>query len=245
MDKFAYIFSDGSSRGNPGPSGWGSVVFVDDRVEEIGGFENLSTNNAMEIRASIEALKFLRNFPNKIVMLSDSTYLKQGITLWIPKWRENGWQTANKQDVKNQNEWRELDELIGQRPEGGSVIWKKVPGHSGVLGNERADKIATGFALRRPPNLFSGYATDYFFAFDPAKFINEPLIVKQQKNSKKDKNSFYYLSLVGGVLQRHTSWQDCENRTLGVSGARYKRVFNEAEEASVLKGWRDLGLYRD
>lgn len=164
------IYTDGSSLGNPGPGGWGVVfVFTDkqlaiadenykDKKEkskshiiEISGGEKNTTNNRMELTAVIEALKFLElknsNFLSSkaVVIYTDSAYVLGGVTSWLSNWQRNGWRTANKKEVLNQDLWKELDNLIKNFKN--EISWKKVKGHSGHIYNDKADEIATKIAL--------------------------------------------------------------------------------------------------
>lgn len=132
-----YIFTDGACSGNPGPGGWGALVRRGDEEKELFGAEDETTNNRMEMKAAIEALKSLS--PGATVELcTDSSYLKDGMTSWLSKWKENGWQTASKKPVKNQDLWQELDDLCRQF----TLNWVWVKGHSGHPENERADTLA-------------------------------------------------------------------------------------------------------
>lgn len=141
------IYTDGSSLGNPGPGGWGAVVVSGEKIiKELGGFEKETTNNRMELKAVIETVKYItKNYSKgKITIFADSSYVLTGITSWIFNWEKNGWRTANKKPVLNQDLWKELIELI--RNYDNKINWQKVKGHSGHVYNERADEIATSKA---------------------------------------------------------------------------------------------------
>ena len=131
------IFTDGACKGNPGPGGWGAILRFQDNEKEINGYKPLTTNNIMELMAVIESLKAISK-PFKIVITTDSKYVKNGITTWIHNWKKNGWKTAAKKPVKNKELWIELDYLIQKH----TVSWKWVKGHSGHIENERADELA-------------------------------------------------------------------------------------------------------
>ncbi|MCR4334466.1 MAG: ribonuclease HI [Patescibacteria group bacterium] len=140
------IFTDGASRGNPGPGGWGVVIIMEHEAgnmkhKEIGGREEHTTNNRMELRAVIEGLRVIES-GQKVIVNADSEYVVKGITLWIKGWITKGWKTASKKAVLNQDLWKELLEVS----EGKDISWNVVKGHSGVKWNERADEIATAFA---------------------------------------------------------------------------------------------------
>ena len=153
------IYTDGSSRGNPGPGGWGTILAHDDRVVELGGGEKHTTNNRMELTACIRALEFsIFNFQfSKIEINTDSEYVMKGITQWIKKWQLKNWRTAAKKAVLNQDLWQELLNLT----EGKEIEWKYVAGHSGHVLNDRADEIATSFADNLDPNLYNGPKEQY------------------------------------------------------------------------------------
>jgi ribonuclease HI len=152
MNKEIKIYTDGSSLGNPGPGGWGVVVIQNDKIiDEIGGYEKNTTNNRMEITAVIEALKYIKNKKTiDVSIFADSNYVLLGITTWISNWEKNGWKTANKKQVLNQDLWKELILLV--RESSGKINWQKVKGHSGEIYNERADEIATSYASRQKRN---------------------------------------------------------------------------------------------
>lgn len=131
------IYTDGGSRGNPGIGGWGAVFYENGEiVKELKGSEVLTTNNRMELTAAIEALKSLDEGAT-VDMHTDSTYVRDGITKWITNWKKNGWRTAAKQPVKNQDLWMALDEEIIHH----NLTWHWVKGHDGDEGNERADAL--------------------------------------------------------------------------------------------------------
>lgn len=133
------IYSDGGCSGNPGPGGWAFTFRADGIFEkESSGGSPATTNNRMELTAVIEALKACVPYqPQLIVIHTDSQYVKNGITLWIKNWKRNGWRTASKSPVKNQELWIVLDELNNKLP----VEWKWVKGHAGIEGNERCDAM--------------------------------------------------------------------------------------------------------
>ena len=132
------IYTDGACSGNPGPGGWGAVLIKDAHRKEINGGEAETTNNRMELRAAIEALNALKSAPSKVVLYTDSNYVKGGITNWIHNWKKNGWKTANKKPVKNADLWQALDEAEEKH----NVTWRWVKGHAGHPENERADELA-------------------------------------------------------------------------------------------------------
>jgi len=131
------IYTDGACKGNPGAGGWGALLTRAGKTRELHGGEALTTNNRMELTAVIRALEALR--PGSRVRLhTDSQYVQLGISGWINKWKKNGWRTADRKPVKNEDLWRRLDELAAQH----DVEWLWVRGHDGNAGNERADELA-------------------------------------------------------------------------------------------------------
>tara|TARA_B100000686_G_scaffold332422_1_gene397154 strand:- start:144 stop:575 length:432 start_codon:yes stop_codon:yes gene_type:complete len=135
------VYTDGACSGNPGVGGWGAVILIEnqDPIEIHGGKLN-TTNNQMELKAVIEALKYFEN-SSSINLFTDSKYVKNGIQLWIQNWKINGWKTSNKKLVKNKNLWLELDEQLSKH----KVNWYWVKGHSGDKFNEKADELARKF----------------------------------------------------------------------------------------------------
>jgi ribonuclease HI len=130
-------FTDGACRGNPGPGGWGVVLRAGGRVKELSGGEPMTTNNRMELTAAIEALTALKE-PCRVALYTDSTYVRSGITEWLPAWRARGWRTADKKPVKNRDLWQALADVAVRH----EVAWHWVKGHSGHPENERADELA-------------------------------------------------------------------------------------------------------
>ena len=131
------IWTDGACSGNPGPGGWGAILKSGDSVKELCGGEPRTTNNRMELLAAISALEALKR-PCEIDLHTDSQYLRQGVMSWMHGWKRNGWRTADKKPVKNEDLWRRLDEAA-QRHE---IEWRWVKGHAGDEMNERADELA-------------------------------------------------------------------------------------------------------
>ena len=132
------IHTDGACSGNPGPGGWGAILEWNGHRKELCGGEPGTTNNRMEMLAAIKALEALRKPGRTVILITDSNYLRDGITKWIHGWKKRGWKTASKQPVKNEDLWRRLDDLAGQH----TIEWRWVKGHAGDPGNERADALA-------------------------------------------------------------------------------------------------------
>ncbi|QQA43207.1 ribonuclease HI [Pelagovum pacificum] len=137
-----YAYTDGACSGNPGPGGWGAILIARDgdtivRQKEFSGGEAQTTNNRMELLAAITALEALAR-PSRLTMVTDSNYVKDGITSWLRGWKRNGWKTAAKKPVKNEDLWRRLDEAAARH----EITWEWVKGHAGHPENERADELA-------------------------------------------------------------------------------------------------------
>lgn len=150
------IYTDGSSRGNPGPGGWGAIVLNDNNVTEIGGRDNMTTNNRMELMACIESLK-LTNLHSPITLYSDSQYVIKGMTEWIDGWQRKNWKNSQKKDVLNRDLW----EMMLEVSDGKNIEWKYVKGHAENPGNNRCDEIATSFADNDPTKLYNGPIDSY------------------------------------------------------------------------------------
>jgi len=137
------IFTDGACQGNPGPGGWGVLLRFGEVEKELSGFEDNTTNNRMELRAAIEGLRALKKSV-PVEVYTDSTYVRDGITTWMAGWKKNGWKTASKKPVKNQDLWEELDALAQDH----AVTWHWVKGHSGHPENDRVDELARNAIVR-------------------------------------------------------------------------------------------------
>ena len=131
------IYTDGGCRGNPGIGGWGAVLESGEHKKTIKGHAHDTTNNRMEMTAAIEALNSLKR-PCNVILHTDSTYVRNGITQWLPNWKRNNWKTAAKKPVKNADLWQALDAASERH----QIDWRWVKGHAGVPGNELADQLA-------------------------------------------------------------------------------------------------------
>ncbi|HVT50207.1 MAG TPA: ribonuclease HI [Dongiaceae bacterium] len=138
------IFTDGACSGNPGPGGWGALLRYGTVEKELSGGEALTTNNRMEMMAAIAALEALKR-PAKVRLHTDSQYLRNGITEWLPGWKRRGWKTADKKPVKNADLWQRLE--AAEKPH--QVEWLWVRGHDGHIENERVDQLARSAIVRR------------------------------------------------------------------------------------------------
>jgi len=131
------IFTDGACSGNPGPGGWGALLLFNGEEKELTGGEFETTNNRMELMAAIQGLQALKK-PCQVRLVTDSNYVKEGITTWIHNWKKNGWRTAGRKPVKNADLWQDLDTAIARH----DITWEWVRGHTGHPENERADALA-------------------------------------------------------------------------------------------------------
>lgn len=131
------LFTDGACKGNPGPGGWGVWLRYGQHEKELFGGEWETTNNRMELQAAIEGLKALKR-PCEVSLTTDSEYLRKGVLEWMANWQRNGWRTADKKPVKNQDLWQALSEEMARH----QIEWHWVKGHQGHPGNERADALA-------------------------------------------------------------------------------------------------------
>ena len=135
--KDVIIYTDGACRGNPGPGGWAALLRIDGQERVVSGAEARTTNNRMELMAAIRGLSELR-YRCAVELTTDSEYVRQGITSWVPKWKTNQWRTSQRKPVKNQDLWKELDQLSSIH----DVSWFWVKGHSGHVENELVDEAA-------------------------------------------------------------------------------------------------------
>ncbi len=230
------IFTDGSSRGNPGPGGWGAVIVTADSVCELGGAHKESTNNKMELMAVIQGLKKVGETfvgtNDHIKIYSDSSYVINGITKWIHGWKRNGWMTKTKDDVSNKELWMQLDDVsVGK-----NVSWEYVGGHVGIVGNERCDVIATSFADGEPTDLYEGPLSLYAIQniLDVSR-DNVKAELKKKRSKTPPGKAHSYVSKVGGVIEIHHSWADCEKRVKGTKGARFKKATTAVHQAEIIK----------
>ena len=229
MNDKIIIYTDGSSRGNPGPGGYGAIIVEGKNVEEIGDGETKTTNNRMEISAALFAIqKTLKG--SKIRLFTDSGYLINGITKWIHGWKKNDWKTSNKQDVLNKDLWEKLDKVVKDR----EIEWFQVKGHAGIPGNNRADEIATGFGTGEKVTLFKGDIKNYKIC------VSEPSKKEMSESSDRERKSsraYSYVSLVDGELEKHQTWADCEARVKGKANVKFRKTISAEDELEILKSW--------
>ncbi len=226
------IFTDGAAKGNPGPGGWGAIVATKDAVVELGGLEEHTTNNRMELQALVAALQSaggMAEEKEKIDVFSDSKYCIQGITKWRFGWEKNGWLTQAKQPVINKDLWQELIIAV----EGLLIDWIYVAGHAGTPGNERVDEIASSCASNQSVDLYKGERATY--SID----LVAPIETREaSKSSKSRKGKAYsYVSMIDNDIQTHATWSECELRVKG-KPARFKKALTEAEEVAIISEFK-------
>jgi len=238
ITKKILLFTDGACSGNPGPGGFGSIlVYPEGRVKELGEGRADTTNNRMEMVAVLKGLSEASHKKGDFLVLTDSTYVIQGITKWIFGWKKRGWLTADGKAVVNKDIWQELEKAVQVRKALGKLEWGYVRGHQGNPGNERCDEIAVAFSKKNHIDLFDGSLLQYPYAiYDIPDDITLP--VRKSKNEPKKKAKAYsYLSYIDGELQTHKTWSECEARVKGRSGARFKKSTSAADEKKIIKEW--------
>lgn len=236
------VFTDGASKRNPGPGGWGVVIVTPDgHVTELGGGAALTTNNKMELTGAIEALTHIADVDGPLAVYTDSTYVIQGIESWVHNWKRRGWKTATGGEVMNRELWEALSSLTAARG-AKSIAWHYVRGHSGIPGNERVDEIADAFAVQGRTTLYDGPLSTY--AVPILDIPDDTSVPARSKpagggsGSGRSKGPAYsYLSVVDGKPMRHSTWADCERRVKGRSGARFKKATSDVDQAAILRTW--------
>lgn len=238
------VFTDGASKRNPGPGGWGVVIVrPDGLVTELGGGSPMTTNNKMELTGAIEALSHLEQTAGKVEIYTDSTYVIQGIREWIHGWKRRGWKTSTGGDVLNREYWEALHELTTARGPR-AISWHHVRGHAGIPGNERVDTIADAFATGKPLQLYAGPLSRYPVTgiLDVPEASSSSTTAKPAKPAPRAGASskaaaYTYVSLVNGVPMRHFNWPACEARVKGRAGAKYRKSTSPADEADIFRSW--------
>lgn len=232
MQSHITIFTDGASSGNPGPGGWGTVLSYDGKVTELGGREERTTNNRMELQAVLEGLLFVIDqhlTSQPITLYTDSSYVANGITTWIKGWKARNWTNKTGETIANVDIWKRLSFVLPDV----QLKVVNVSGHSGIPGNERCDVIATSFSKNVAVHLYHGAADDY--DVDLANTKVDPKL-KKAKDNKKAK-AYSYLSLVNGELKIHYTWDECKKRVEGTKGAKYKKAISKEDEEIIRRSW--------
>lgn len=229
------IFTDGACSGNPGPGGWGAVIaYPEGKIRELGGGVDATTNNEMELTATVRALAAIADRTEKVYFYTDSTYVIRGITQWIWGWMKKGWKTAEGNDVSNQVHWKKLSSLVKDRGAESKIEWLYSRGHVGTPGNERCDEIAVAFSQKKWVELYSGSLLQYAVAIYD---VPEDGSLPPMSAPKEKKVAYSYLSKIGSEVMRHKDWSSCERRVKGKSGALFKKALSAPEEADILKAW--------
>jgi ribonuclease HI len=236
------IYTDGASRGNPGPGGWAAIILAGDYCMEIAGNEKKATNNQMEL-AAVEGVlsdSGALSWDGPVTVLSDSMYVINGMTKWAKGWERNGWMTSAKTPVENKIQWENLLKLMKEYGKRLSV--EKVKGHAGDLYNERCDELAVNAALGKKSILFSGIVKEYktflsSFAMPKALAKKSNLASATADKRRKGEVAYSYVSIVNGVVHADKTWAACEKRVKGAKGAKYKKVFSKAEETALIQDY--------
>ncbi len=236
------IYTDGSSRGNPGPGGWGSIVATKERVVELGRGDKHTTNNKMELMAAIKALSFVEDLGDAftIEVRADSSYVINGITKWVFGWQKNGWMNSKREEVANRELWETLARTVADlQLSGCKITWKYTQAHVGIPGNERADEIATMCADGEKVKFYDGTRDAYeidLVSTEPSSEIKKRVRSSEEKVRQKMK-AYSYLSLVNGKLMKHATWAECEKRVKGVKGTKFKKSTSAVDEKAILNSW--------
>jgi len=225
------IFTDGASKGNPGRGGYGVVISDAQTVTELGGFKERTTNNEMELQAVVAALKATQDHAGTVVIYTDSKYVVEGANGWIFGWMKNGWKTKAGSAVLNKELWQELQPLLKQV----DIEWHKVPGHVGIIGNERADTIASDFAANGTFDLYSGPKAAYGFDISDTSYDEAKAQERSAARKRSAQKAYSYVSMVDGVVQTHQTWSECEARVKGKSRTRFKKSLDAKNEKEIIK----------
>jgi ribonuclease HI len=238
ITKKILLFTDGACSGNPGPGGFGSIlVYPEGKIKELGEGRADTTNNRMEMVAVLKGLVEASKTKGDFLILTDSTYVIQGLTKWMFGWKKRGWLTADGKPVVNKDIWQELDKAVQLRQSLGKVDWGYVRGHQGIPGNERCDEIAVAFSKKSYIELYEGPLLKYPYAIYDIPDDTSLPVRKSKSESKKKAAAYSYLSYIGGELQTHKTWSECEARVKGRSGARFKKSSSAEDEKKIIKEW--------
>ena len=243
------MYTDGASRGNPGPGGWGAVILVDLPAQaggyamEISGSSKKATNNQMELQAVLEVLSDsgARSHEGPVIIYSDSAYVVNGLNSWVYGWEKKKWITTQKTPVENKSMWQKA--LILLKEYGGRLSVEKIKGHGGELYNERCDELAVAAALGKKQKHFKGSQKDYdkfLIEIGTSKKVESGKLKVKGKTKKSTGPAYSYVSLVNGKVHADKTWAECEKRVKGKKGAKYKKVFSKAEETSLIQEYKLL-----
>lgn len=231
--------------------GWAFLHYSPDgSVFENSGHSPSTTNNRMELTATIEALRRVKNGDSDresergsqshqasalvpIILLTDSVYVIRGITQWIFGWQRRGWKNAEGNDILNKDLWEALYKVT----RGQKIEWRYVRGHTGITGNERVDSLAVAHSKRAPLSPYRGPVETYLFSLFPLPPLAPLPEMKKNNSGASSKTPLYYLSLVHGILERHENWASCQGRISGVSQAKFKKIQSEEEADATIRAW--------
>lgn len=187
----------------------------------------------MELKAAVEALQKARELSNgEVTVYTDSSYVINGITKWVKGWQRNGWLTQEKKPVLNKDLWEPLVGAVENFEE--KINWEYVGGHVGIEGNERADSIASDFALGLKPDLYTGPLNGYLIDVKDIRFDKNLVKAKSDTKARSKLKAYSYVSVVGGVVVKHKTWAECEARVRGLA-ARYKKALSAEDEMNIIK----------
>lgn len=221
------IFTDGAAKGNPGRGGYGVVITDGVTVTELGGHKPLTTNNEMELTAVVKALEHIQPTTATVHIYTDSKYVVEGATGWVYGWLNNGWQTKAKTEVANKALWQALLPLLKTT----TIEWHKVPGHVGIIGNERVDEIASTMAETGSYKLYSGPQAAYGHDLANTTYDDTKKQDRSDARKRQAQKAYSYISKVDGVVKIHATWAECEARVKGVKGARFQKTLSREDEA--------------
>ncbi len=224
------IFTDGASKGNPGKGGFGVVITDGSTVIELGGYKERTTNNEMELQAVVSALTAVAEKHMPVHIYTDSKYVVEGANGWMFGWLQNDWKTKAGTEVVNRELWQALLPLLKKV----GITWHKVPGHVGIIGNERADTIASTFAEKGTCDLFRGAAADYGYDVSNTDFDESKKQDRSDARKRQAQKAYSYISFVDGQILIHATWAECEARVKGTKGARFKKSLDAADEKHII-----------
>lgn len=231
MKETILIFTDGAAKGNPGRGGFGVVISQGDNVLEKGGFKEYTTNNEMELKAVVEALKEVADKKIPVHIYTDSKYVVEGAKGWVFGWLKNDWKTKAETDVLNKELWQELVPLLNKV----EIDWHKIPGHSGLAGNERVDTIASTFAEKGTYELYKGTLKDYGYDIYNTTYDEQKAQDRSDARKRQAQKAYSYVSAVDGVVKIHKTWVECEARVKGKKGTRFKKSLDAENEKEIVR----------
>ena len=237
MKKSSYLlFTDGACSGNPGVGAWAFVAIElaenlpQSKVFEATDYDEQTTNNRMELCAVMNAIQWLskKDF-EKAAIWTDSKYVQDGLSSWMYGWGRNNWVTKEGNPVSNQDLWNsalKLEKSLG--PVWKKIKFEKLPGHHGILGNERCDQLARECISKHYAATYEGPLGQHPFGMD---------MLKTGPSKAQGLGEFWYISLISGKANRHKTWPECESFVKGKPGAKFKKVYSIEEESLILRQW--------